>query len=240
MRPCSSRIVGAFAGKDHPVAVFEITDRVSEGRKRDSIGAKIHLALAIADGKRRTFARADQQIVLAGEKKSQRESAAQLLERCSDGIFRRLAALEFLRHEMRHSFGIGLADEFGSALGELFAQFTKVLDDAIVDDGHQIGGMRMRIVFRRTPVRCPARVTNADGAAEGFLREPRLERTQFALRAAATKNPVIERRYARRIIAAVLKPPERVDQLARDRLGSKNSDNSAHPSGWPLYPLLMV
>ncbi len=83
-------------------------------------------------------------------------------------------------------------------------------------------------------------MTNADGAAERLLREPGFKRIQLALRTAAAQHAVIERGDARRVVAAVLKPLERVDQLARDRFGSDNSDNSAHPPGCPLYPLLMV
>jgi (2Fe-2S) ferredoxin len=63
-------------------------------------------------------------------------------------------------------------------------------------------------------------VAYADGAAERFLREPGFECVQLALRTAATQYAVIKRGNARRIIAAVLKPPERVDQLASDRPGS--------------------
>src|SRR5690349_5153402 len=71
----------AFACDNRPITVFEIADGVCERRKRDCIGAEVHLALAVTDRERRTFARSDQQIVLASEQKGQCEGAAQLLER---------------------------------------------------------------------------------------------------------------------------------------------------------------
>ena len=67
----------AGAVDDDPVAVLQIADRVGERRERDGVGADEHLAVAEADGERRAFAGADQEIVLAGEQERQREGAAQ-------------------------------------------------------------------------------------------------------------------------------------------------------------------
>ncbi len=86
---------------------------------------------------------------------------------------------------MRDRLGIGVADELVPRFGKLLAQLAEILDDAVVDDCHQVGCMRMCIVFGRTPVRRPARMTNADGAAERLLREPGFERAQLALRTPA-------------------------------------------------------
>ena len=70
--------LGLVAGDDHPVAVIEIAHRVGEGRQRNGVGADEHRAFAVADGERRALARADQQIVLAGEQETpaQRRRAA--------------------------------------------------------------------------------------------------------------------------------------------------------------------
>ena len=90
----------ALARQHRPVAVLEIADGIGERRQRDGVRAEIHLALAVADSERRTFARADQEIVFAGEQERQRESAAQLLERRRDRIGGRLSAFHLLRHQM--------------------------------------------------------------------------------------------------------------------------------------------
>ena len=49
----------------------------------------IHLALAIADGERRAAARADEQIVLAGEEHHQGESAFEPRQRLLDRLLGR-------------------------------------------------------------------------------------------------------------------------------------------------------
>ncbi len=66
----------AGAVEDDPVALLQIADRIGERRERDGIGADEHLVVAEADGERRAFARADQEIGLAREQKRQREGAA--------------------------------------------------------------------------------------------------------------------------------------------------------------------
>ena len=82
-------MVGAVAGQHDPVAVFEIGDRVGEGRERHGIGAEIHLALAVADRQRRAVAGADHQVVLAGEDEGEREGAAQPRQRRAHRLDRR-------------------------------------------------------------------------------------------------------------------------------------------------------
>ncbi len=51
---------------------------------------------------------------------------------------------------------------------------------------------------------------------------------------------MVQGRNAGRVITAVFEALERIDQPAGDRLSSKNSDDSAHPLGWPLCPSLIV
>ena len=83
-RPLASRIGDAVAAELDPVAFLQIADGVGEGRERDGVGAEIHLAVAIADRERRALARADQEVVLAGEQEGEREGAAQLRQRGGD------------------------------------------------------------------------------------------------------------------------------------------------------------
>ena len=84
---------GAGAVEDGAVAVFQIAHRIGEGRERDRIGADEHRVVAETDRERRALARADQQVVLAGEQKSERERAAQPRQRRLDRFDRRQAAL---------------------------------------------------------------------------------------------------------------------------------------------------
>src|SRR5262249_24518467 len=104
----------------------------------------------------------------------------------------------------------------------------------------EIGGVRMGIVFGRPAMRCPARMTDTDIAPKWFAIEPSFERTQLAFRATPAERAVVERGNAGRIIASVLKALEGVDQLLCNRFRSQDSYYPAHPSGWPLCPLLIV
>jgi hypothetical protein len=83
-------------------------------------------------------------------------------------------------------------------------------------------------------------VTDPDCAAERLTLKPRFKRTQLAFGAPAAKHAVIKRSNAGGVIAAVLEALERVDELAGNRLSSENSDDPAHPLGWPLCPSLIV
>jgi hypothetical protein len=58
---------------------------------------------------------------------------------------------------------------------ELLAQLAEILDDAVVDHGQAIGGVRVRVAFGRPAVGCPTRVADADGAGERLAREPCFE-----------------------------------------------------------------
>ena len=72
---------GALVRQHHPVAVFEIADRIGEGTERDRVRPQIHFAVAVTDRERRAVAGADHQIVVAGEDEAERERAAQFRQR---------------------------------------------------------------------------------------------------------------------------------------------------------------
>jgi HD superfamily phosphodiesterase len=71
----------ALARQHHPVAVFEIADRIGERPERDRVRPQIHLAIAVTDRQRRAVAGADHQVVVAGEDEAERERAAQFRQR---------------------------------------------------------------------------------------------------------------------------------------------------------------
>ncbi len=135
---------------------------------------------------------------------------------------------------MRDHFGVGLAAELGAVFDEFFAQLAEILDDAVVHHRDPVGCVRMGVALGRPAVGRPAGVTDADIAAERLALEPRFQGAQLAFGAAARQHAVIERGDAGRVIAAVFEALERIDQMARDRLAPENSNDPAHPLGWPL------
>ena len=59
---------------------------------------------------------------------------------------------------------VGFRRQFMAGLNQFSAQFTKVLDNAIVDNGDARGRMRMGVDLVRDAMRCPAGMANAGGA----------------------------------------------------------------------------
>ena len=150
------------AGGDDPIALLEIGDAVGEGGERQRVGAEKHRAVAVADRERRALARADQQVVLAGEQIDEREGAAHPFQRRGDRLGRLLALRQLVLDQERRRFRIGLGGE-AMALGDQFlAQRLEILDDAVVDDGDARAGVRMGVGFARLAVRRPAGVADAD------------------------------------------------------------------------------
>jgi hypothetical protein len=138
---------------------------------------------------------------------------------------------------MRDGLRVGFADEFASLFCQPLTQFAKILDYAIMNDRNDIGGVRMGIVFGRPAMRCPTGMTDTDISSKRLAIEPRFERAQLAFCATPAEHTVVERGYAGRVIASVLKALEGVDQLLCDRFRPQDSDYSAHPSGLAPLPV---
>ena len=143
-------------------------------------------------------------------------------------VDRREALIQIVGDEMQHRLGIGLGLEHVALGGELVAQLLEILDDAVVHDGNALVHVRMRVALDRLAVRRPARVAEAGAALQGMVGEPQLQVLELALGAAAIEMAVLDGGDARRIIAAIFEPPQRVDEIAGDRLLSKNADDAAH------------
>ena len=65
---------------------------------------------------------------------------------------------------MQHDFGVGFGLEDHALTFQRFAQFAKILDDAVMHDGDALGRMRMRIVLGGPAVGGPAGMADAGAA----------------------------------------------------------------------------
>jgi hypothetical protein len=146
-------------------------------------------------------------------------------------VSRRAAVLHLPRHEVRDHLRVGVRAELRARLLQLLAQLAEILDDAVVDDGEALGGVGVGVAFGRPAVGRPAGVPDADGAGQRLAREPGFEVAQLALGPPADELSAFKRGNAGGIIPPVLKPLERIDKQARDRLAPENAHNSAHASG---------
>ena len=224
---------GAVARQHDPVAVLEIADGVGERAERDGVRAQIHLAVAITDRERRAVAGADHQIGVACEDEAERKRAAQLRQRRLDRLDGIDALGQIAVDQMQHDLGIGLGLEDRALFLQRFAQLAKILDDAVVNHGDAIGGVRMRVVFGRLAVGGPAGVPDAGVPGQRLGPQPRFEIFQFAFGAAALEMVAFQRGDACGIVTAIFEPLERIHQLLRDRSPPENADNAAHAVQYP-------
>ena len=138
------------------------------------------------------------------------------------------ALVQVVGDEMQHRLGVGLGLEHVALGGQRVAQLLEVLDDAVVHDGDALVHVRMGVALGRAAVRRPARVADAGAPLQRLVGEPQLQVLELALGAAAVEMAVLDGGDAGRIVAAILEPPQRVDEIARDRLRSENADDAAH------------
>src|SRR5437868_15292108 len=104
---------------------------------------------------------------------------------------------------MGNGLGIGLADEFATLFAQLLTQLAEILDDAVMDNRNQIGGMRMSIILARPAVRRPARMTDADTAAERLLFEPHLQRAKLTFSPPPAERAAIQRCHSSGVVSSI-------------------------------------
>jgi hypothetical protein len=81
---------------------------------------------------------------------------------------------------VRHHFRIGLRGEKNPLAFELFLELTKILDDAVVNDGHLAGDMRMRVHLVGSTVRRPAGMADTGGSVQRSAIELAFEFAELA------------------------------------------------------------
>ena len=141
--------------------------------------------------------------------------------------------LQVLLDQMGDDFGIGLGAELVAFVDQLLLQADVVLHDAVVHDNDLAGAiaMRMGILFGGTAVRGPARVADAVGAVERLQPDDLFQVAQLAFGAAHLQAfAVAGDRDAGRIIAAILQPPQAIDDDRHNPLLPYITNNAAHSS----------
>ena len=129
---------------------------------------------------------------------------------------------------MRYGFRVGLGFEDIAILFKHGAQFGKILDDAIVDDGQPRRCMRMRVAHCRRTMGRPAGVAKTDRAAERIFLQQSVEIDQLTFGAAAIKHAAFERCDPGGIIAAIFKPLQRIHKQWRNLFTPDNSYDPTH------------
>ena len=139
-----------------------------------------------------------------------------------------MPGLDLFGHQMRDNFGIGFAFKRAPTRGQLIAQRLEILDNAIVDQRHFAGRMRVGVARRRRAVGGPAGVGDTDIARRivGFQHLHQIG--QLPLGAAADQLAILHGADARAVIAAIFHPLQPVDQPVGDCFFAYNTNNAAH------------
>src|SRR3712207_4445403 len=105
---------------------------------------------------------------------------------------------------MRDDFAVGLALERSPVGDQLVAERPEVLDDAVMHKRDRARDMGVGVADGRRTMRRPARVGDADRAAERVLVQLAGEVVELALCTAPVELASIDRADAGRIITAIL------------------------------------
>ena len=131
---------------------------------------------------------------------------------------------------MRDDLRIGFGDELMALSLQLLFQIEIVLDDAVVDDDDlaRAVAMGVGVLFGRPAVRRPPSM--ADAIVAGQRRQPddRFKVGELASAPPKVHTAVAHDGHARRVVAAVLEPPQPVDENRHNVFGPDISDDSAH------------
>src|SRR5208337_780158 len=154
--------------------------------------------------------------------------AHRLLERWTVSI---AGFQEVLFDQVSNDFGVSLGGELVSLLSKLLFERQVVFDDAVVDDDDASGAVAVgvSIFFGGTATRCKEGVADAIGSVEWPQPDGLFEVAQLALGAANLQAfSVTADGNAGGIVAAVLQPPQAINDYRHNRFLSNVADNTAH------------
>ena len=166
----------------------------------------------------------------------ERVGALELAERRADRVGE--VALVGLLDQVRDRLGVGLGRERVAALLEPVAELPEVLDDPVVDHrdlaGAVLVGMGVEVVG--PAVGRPAGVREPDRRVGRPVRDRRLEVGELArLLLDEQVALLVDEGDPGRVVAAVLEPPETLDQDGARLTRAGIADDAAHaPGGFSL------
>ena len=156
---------------------------------------------------------------IVGRDQHQREQAAHVEQRPPHRVLEPVV-LHLALDQVRDDLRVRLGDERVPFLLELPLQIQVVLDDPVVDDDDAAGAVavRMRVLLGRPAVRRPARVADAVIPFERIVAITSSSRASLPALRRSSIAPVADDGDARRVVAAILEPPQPVDQDRDDLL----------------------
>jgi hypothetical protein len=230
--------VGDLVGvgpQHHDVVLAELDRLAGVLDERRDVGTEKHLAFADAQHQRGRAARGHQDVRVGRVTEDEGERALEAAEHGAargDEVAAAAARLHLAPHQVGGHLRVGVGLQIDPGGLELRAQRGEVLDDAVVHDRDVARDVRVGVPVARATVGGPAGVADAGGTREpapARRRELRLEVGELALLLLDPGGArAVEDGDTSRVVAAVLHPPQGLDD---DREGGPVpdiSDDSAH------------
>ena len=105
--------------------------------------------------------------------------------------------------QVGNDFGVGLGTEDMALKSQAIFEFKIVFDDAVVNHGHRPGIVGMGICFGRSPVGCPASMSDSVHPLQGICEQQVLQLDQLALGPANLDFAAVENGDSRRVVTPV-------------------------------------
>src|SRR5271157_2605699 len=134
-------------------------------------------------------------------------------------------------HQVRDDLGVGLSGKPMTFRDQVLLQAEVVLDNPVVYDHNSARtvAVRMGIFFGGASVGGPARVPDTIGTVERLQPDGLLQIAQLALGPAHLKSVrATGYRDSRRIVAAILQPPQSLEDDGNDTLLTDIADDATH------------
>jgi len=216
-------------GTEHDqLAVFHEDHVSGVGENRRYIGGDKELFLANPHHHRRALLGGNHDPRLSLAEDADRIGAPDL----GQGVaYRRLetaAGRQFLLDEMGYDLGVGFAFEDMTGLTQPVLQLEIVLDDTVMDHDDRSGFMGMGIDLGRTTMGGPAGMPDTDGAGQGTGKQPFFQIDQFTFAPGDGGAAADNRADAGRVVTAVFKPFQPVEDNWCCLLVSYIAYNAAH------------
>ena len=164
----------------------------------------------------------------------QRKGSTQTGQDICNSLLGAAAVFNEFRNKVRYDLAVRVAFQRTTCIAQFGAQFLEVLDDPVVNERYVLRSVWMGVLRGRRPVRCPARMSNADLARGRIVRQFRNEVVELAFGSAPNERALMYRTYPGAIVSAVFHPAQTIDEAFRHRFVADNTDNSTHGLHTPI------
>ena len=221
---------------DHHLPVLEEEHVPRVGQKRGQVGGEEELPLPQPDDQRAVQARAHQRPRLPVGHREEGVRPAKLRDGLAHRLLERHPRRDVLVQKMGDHLGVRLRGEGAALRDHLLLERPVVLHDPVVDDGDVARQVRVRVLVGGASVGGPPRVPHAARPGNRLLRDALRQAGDLPLGLADGDPAAGLDRDPRRIVPAVLQPPQAVHQDLHAGAGTGVADDAAHVTSSPSSP----